>query len=103
MPLAQEGGECQGPNPTAIRDGGIYCLSNYIIPELLVGVNGASFGGPGSNAALILGDNFRAIPPPRFGCRYATVCRMSFPLTMKITISATLVAWSATRSRHLAM
>ena len=26
---------------------------------------------------------------------------MSFPLTMKITISATLVAWSAIRSRHL--
>ena len=29
------------------------------------------------------------------------VCRISFPLTMNITISATLVAWSAIRSRHL--
>lgn len=33
----------------------------------------------------------------------AMVWRMSFPLTMKMTISATLVAWSAIRSRHLEM
>lgn len=36
-------------------------------------------------------------------CSYAMVCRMSLPLTMNITISAMLVAWSAMRSRYLEM
>ena len=48
-------------------------------------------------------DRFRFVLSCRMYRCYAMVCRISFPLTMKITISAMLVAWSAIRSSDFEM